>query len=147
MAWKKYTPPVSNTKALAPVSLTIPEKGSQARPFLSIDKATLAALGWKPDTSLQLLIGEGEHAGKIRVEPLAGEPTKVRPPGTPKAKRSRLPLGRMPCLTDEAFKSAVPFVVEKTALIVTLPDDARAHELPPGTARAVAQASSPFVRK
>lgn len=142
MQWpgKSTPPPVSNTKSLAPVSITIPEEGSQARPFLSIDKATLAALGWKPGDSLQLLIGEGDHGGKIRIEPLAGEPTKLRTPTTPKAKRARVPLGRMPCLSTDGFKSAVPFTVERSALIVTLPDEARAHELPRATAAAVARA-------
>lgn len=141
MAWKKYTPPVASTKALAPLSITIPEDGSQARPFLSISSETLKQLGWKAGTSLQLLIGEGEHEGKIRIEPMAGEPTVVKAPSAGmKAKRSRIRLGRMPCLATDALKSLLAFAIEKDALVLTLPDEARAHQLPRGTAAAVARA-------
>jgi hypothetical protein len=151
MAWKKYTPVVP-VKGPAPVSITIPEPDSNTRPFLMIDAATLKKLAWTADTSLQLLIGEYEHAGKIKIEPMAGEPTRLRLPAkNAKARRARIVVGRMPCLVDdEAFKSPLAFEIEGetggngkggATLVVTLPDDARSHRLPARTAAAVAAAS------
>lgn len=139
MTWKKYTPPVSNSKVLPPLSLTVPDEGKQSRPFLSIDKDTLKQLGWKLGDSLQIEIGEAEHAGKLRLAPMTSEPTTLKPPSTPKAKRWRIPLGRMPCLTNDGFKGPVAFSIDKGALIVSLPDAARSHQLPRGTAAAVAR--------
>lgn len=152
MAWKKYTPVVP-AKGPAPVSITIPDKDSRSQPLLLIDMATLKKLGWPADASLQLSIGEGDDAGKIKVEPMKGEPTVLRMPSKKgKAKRARVFLGRMPCLTDDEFRAPIGFEIlgetgGGTALVVTLPDDARSHQLPARTAAAVRAASNPFLSK
>ncbi|MBX9944926.1 MAG: hypothetical protein K2Y40_12660 [Reyranella sp.] len=130
----------------ASVSLTIQEKESRGRPFLSIDADTLKKLGWKPAATLQLSIGTGEDDGKIRIEPMQGEPTSLSKPST-KGKRCRVVLGRMPGLAEDEFKSGVAFEFDGSALIVSLPDKARGHRLPPGTARAVAAAQNPFGKR
>ncbi len=111
MAFKKYTPVVP-VKGPAPVSITIPDKDAKNRPFLMIDQATLKKLGWPADAALELAIGEGEHDGKLRIQPMKGEPTVLRLPSKGgKTKRARVILGRMPCLTDDEFKSPVGFEI------------------------------------
>lgn len=147
MAWKKYTPVISG-KSKPAVSMTVPDSTLQATPFLSIDDATLKQLGWKAGTALAVMIGDGEHDGQIRIEPMQGEPAELRAPSKDSRRtRSFVRIGRMPVLTENSFKGAVPFEIEKTqgggkpecALIVTLPDAARAHKLPRGTIAALAK--------
>lgn len=142
MAWQKYTPASSKgATAEAPVSIAIPERGLSSRPSLMFNADLLKKLGWKSGCSLQIEIGEGEHAGKIRISPMAGEPTVLRAPtGTSRRTRSWIVLGRMPGLTEDKFKAPVPFAVDGTALILTLPDEARGHQLPAATAAAVRRA-------
>lgn len=143
MAWTKYTPTLpKTTNSLPAVSITIPSTTKAARPFLSVDGETLKKLGWKAGATLQLQIGEAEHAGKIRIEALAGASTVLSsPPAGSRRKRSRVVLGRMPGLTDEDFKAEVAFEIDGLgALVVTLPDEARGHQLPAGTAAAIRRA-------
>lgn len=150
MSWKKYTPAVKSRPDV-PVSISVPASTTHAAPFLLVDDATMKSLGWKAGSTLMLSIGEAEHAGKLRLEPAAGEPLLIRPPsGKAKTRRNRITLGRLPCLGDDQVRSACQFDVEKAAgggvLVVTLPDAARSHQLPPRTAAAVATASSRAAR-
>lgn len=146
MSWKKYTPEVK-ARPDVPVSITLPDGASRGSPFLLVDDATMKALGWKAGSTLMLSIGEAEHAGKLRFEPATNEPLQIRPPsGKGTRRRNRISLGRLPCFGDDQVRSACQFNVEKPAggggiLVVTLPDAARSHQLPRGTAAAVAAAS------
>lgn len=115
MSWQKYTP-IVKTRPDVPVSISVPEEGSRGTPFLLIDEATTKALGWKPGHTLMLSIGEGEHAGKLRLEPAIGEPLALRAPGKKsKTRRNRISIGRLPCLGDDRVRSACQFDVEKAA--------------------------------
>lgn len=148
MVWKKFTSPPRSTMTDT-VSLTIPDNfGRGSSPSLNIDLETLKKLGWKDGTTLQLLIGEAEHDGQIRIEPAAGEPARLAMPAAKgRRKRARVVLGRMPCLSEDGFRSTVAFEVVKRegvplgSLVVTLPPQARAHRLPERTAAAVAVAN------
>lgn len=145
MSWKKYTPEVK-ARPNAPVSISLPDSTGRGSPFLLVDDDTMKELGWKGGLTLMLSIGEAEHAGKLRLEPAVNEPLHIRPPsGNAKTKRNRISLGRLPCLGDDKVRSACQFDVEKvgggSVLVVTLPDAARSHQLPRGTAAAVALAS------
>lgn len=146
MSWKKYTPEVK-ARPNAPVSISLPDSTGRGSPFLLVDDATMKELGWKGGLTLMLSIGEAEHVGKLRLEPAVNEPLHIRPPsGKAKTKRNRISLGRLPCLGDDKVRSACQFDVEKvtgggSVLVVTLPDAARSHQLPRGTAAAVALAS------
>lgn len=152
MSWQKYTPTVK-ARPDVPVSISVPESESRGTPFLLIDDKTMKELGWKAGARVMLSIGHNEHDGKIRLEPAAGEPLQVLAP-SPKSKtrRHRISVGRLPCLGSDQVRSACRFEVEKSAggggavLVVTLPDAARAHRLPPGTAAAVATASGRSVK-
>lgn len=142
MAWQKYTPaPPKGAIAATPVSIAIPERGLSSRPLLMLNGDVLKKLGWKAGVSLQIEIGEGEHAGKVRISPMAGEPAVLMAPtGTSRRKRSWIVLGWMPGLTEDKFKAPVPFAIDGTALTLTLPDEARGHQLPAATAAAVRRA-------
>ena len=153
MSWQKYTPTIA-ARPDVPVSISISESAaSRAAPFLLIDSATIKALGWKAGSRIMLSIGEDEHDGKLRLEPAEGEVLELRAP-SPKGRtrRHRITLGRLPCLADDRVRSACRFEAVKspgggaTALVVTLPDAARAHRLPRGTAAAVAAASGRSVK-
>lgn len=115
MSWQKYTPTVK-ARPNVPVSISLPESGNRAAPFLLIDDATMKSLGWKAGATLMLSIGADQHAGKLRLEPAAGEPLQIRPPsGKAKTRRNRITLGRLPCLGDDQVRSACQFDVEKAA--------------------------------
>ncbi len=111
MAWNKFTP-VQKTRPDVPVSISVPEGDSRGAPFLLVDEATTKQLGWKAGATLMLSIGDGEHAGKLRLEPAANEPLKLRPPSG-KAKRNRITIGRLPCLGGDQVRSACVFAIEK----------------------------------
>ncbi|MFN4017119.1 MAG: hypothetical protein ACK4JB_17405 [Reyranella sp.] len=144
MSWQKYTP-VARGEAGTPVTISIPDEGSRGSPFILIDEATMKALGWKAESRIMLSIGTDEHHGKLRLEPAAGEPLRVLPPRGV-VKRHRITVGRLPCLGTDRVRGACGYQVEKVAgrgaaLVITLPDDARSHQLPRGTAAAIATAS------
>jgi hypothetical protein len=144
MAWQKFTPTTAKRPEAA-VSISIPDETTRGSPFILIDEATVKSLGWKPDSRVMLSIGTAEHAGKLRLELAAGEPLRVLPPKGV-VKRHRITVGRLPCLSTDRLRSACGHEIEKAAggaaaLVITLPNDARSHQLPPGTAAAVAAAS------
>jgi hypothetical protein len=113
MAWKKYTP-VAPSQGKPPVSIRIPDAASRAVPSISIDAATTKQLGWRDGATLQILIGEGDHDGKIRIEPMQGEPTKLSVPGSAAVHtRSRFRLGRMPGLIADEFKASLAFEIDR----------------------------------
>lgn len=45
---------------------------NQNQAFLSIGGSTVARLGWTNETRIEVSIGEGEHAGQLRMERDAG---------------------------------------------------------------------------
>lgn len=144
MAWQKYTPTTRKPPEAA-VSISIPDEGGRGSPFLLIDEATMKSLGWKADSRIMLSIGTDEHAGKVRLEPAAGEPLRLLPPKGV-VKRHRITVGRLPCLGSDQFRGACAVEVDKAAaggaaLVLTLPHEARSHQLPRGTAAAIAAAS------
>lgn len=140
MAFKKFSPakPTHNRR-LGPVVVTV--TGNRVKPFLSLDQETASKLKWTKGVSLMLSIGEGDDAGKIRIEPAEGELTELATLPGRSDSFYRVRLGDMPCLTDTPVRVPATFVVDGKALVVTLPDAARSHQLPRGTAAAVALAS------
>lgn len=144
MAWQKFTP-AAKARPDSAVSISIPDETTRGSPFILVDEATMKSLGWKNDSRVMLSIGTGEHDGKLRLEPAAGEPLRVLPPKGV-VKRHRITIGRLPCLATDRLRGACGYEIEKSAgggsaLVLTLPTDARSHQLPPRTAAAVALAS------
>lgn len=153
MPWTAYVPALAKSPPAGPVSLTVAKTGT---PTLLIDDPTRTKLGWTVSTTLAIEIGDGEHAGKIRISPRStARSLLVKPPGG-HYKRSRLALGRMPCLGSQPYRGPVEYSLDRlnskeAALVVILPDAVRAkappapiedddHQLPAGTAAAVKRA-------
>lgn len=140
MAFKKFSPSKqAHSRRLGPVTITV--TGNRVKPFLSLDDETVSKLKWSKGVSLMLSIGEGDDQGKIRIEPVEGEPTTLATLPGKSDRFYRVRLGDMPCLTEAPVRIVATFAVDGKALVVTLPDAARSHQLPRGTAAAVALAS------
>lgn len=121
MAWQKVETDIGTGVGRCKYSVSIRHGGAR----ISVPKATVEKLGWTKATRLKLLVGGGELAGKLRLEPV----DKGAITGRPAVKGGGLliRLGRWPALAPRDVDAVVVAnEIDQSALIVTLPVHAQA---------------------
>ncbi len=134
MAWQEVETDVGTKKA-GTTKYSVALKHGGAR--VSVPGSVRELLGWTEKTTLRLLVGGGETAGKLRIEvaskgklsgrkpPLGGEGLIIR-------------LGRWAGLAPRDVDAVtVDFDVDGTALIIALPAHAQAIAPPPRQATTI----------
>lgn len=126
MAWQEVTTDVGAKVGLTKYSVALKHGGAR----ISVPVAIVAQLKWTEKTTFKLMVGGGELAGMLRLEPdPKGKIVGRKPPLGGGGLIVR--LGRWPGLAPRNVDAvSVESQVEGSALIVTLPQHAR-FEAPP----------------
>lgn len=132
MAWKEHFPQKGAPKA--PCRFGVSGYSRNARLIAKVAIATVTLqeeLGWRKGDRLRLFVGEGEHAGRIRLEP--------SPAGSFKVGMMRgtwvISLANWPGLTAEAHAmTGAEYQVQGSAITISLPAWALGRDREPAIA-------------
>lgn len=121
MAWQEVETDIGTGVGRCRYSVSIRRGGAR----ISVPKSTVEKLGWTEATRFKLLVGGGDLAGKLRLEPADSGAITGRP--AIKGGGLLIRLGRWPALAPRNVDAVVvKNEVDRSALIVTLPAHAQA---------------------
>jgi hypothetical protein len=119
MSWREIAPPTRHSRIKGPVTIGVGSFGKGTVRLIFSFAADVMPKAWKAGATLGAYLGEGEHAGKLRLAPEGIRPFPLR-----LRKSGRFQL-LMPLLeradTTRRHPSRVEFKVDGPAMIVTLP--------------------------
>jgi hypothetical protein len=146
MAWQEVQTDVG--PKVGRVRYSVAHKHGGAR--ISVPKHVVQELGWKTTTTFRLLVGGGDLAGKLRIEPADKGRITGKTGGGPGAKSDTtiIRLGRWEKLAPRDVKGvAVEHEVDKQALVIILPRHAQMATPEPRPQAAPAKPTPPTAAK
>lgn len=121
MAWQEVETDIGDTVGRCKYSVS--QKHGGAR--ISVPKALVETLLWKPDTRFKLLVGGGDADGKLRLSP--NPSGRITGRLAIKGGGLLIRLGRFPQLAPRDVDAVVvEYEVDGSSLNITLPTHARA---------------------